>query len=189
MNSYRFNVNEAIDFGFLDEFVSSKEDLIKRSTQWIKSNPNALQPWDWENFEFPHGDAHSSKNAALVSVYPAMIRKKTRGNFPAPETILNIIVEGSLVDFETAIRIESRFYTQLLMHKSTKNIISANWFQLKKITAGASRPSSIPETSTQKIGVLGAGLMGHGIAYVSAKAGIDVVMVDISKSSVDKGFG
>ena len=106
LNSYRFNVNKAIDFGFLDEFVSSKEDLIKRSTQWIKSNPNALQPWDWENFEFPHGDAHSSKNAALVSVYPAMIRKKTRGNFPAPETILNIIVEGSLVDFETATRIE-----------------------------------------------------------------------------------
>ena len=188
LNSYRFNVNEAIDLGFLDEFVSSKEDLIKRSTQWIKSNPNALQPWDWENFEFPHGDAHSSKNAALVSVYPAMIRKKTRGNFPAPETTLNIIVEGSLVDFETASRIESRFYTQLLMHKSTKNIISANWFQLKKIKSGASRPSSVPETYIQKIGVLGAGLMGHGIAYVSAKAGIDVVMVDISKSSVDKGL-
>ncbi len=188
INGNQFNSNQALDFGFLNKLERSNDAMIDKSIQWIKANPKILQPWDQQNFIFPYGNAHEGQNPALISSYPGKIRKKTRGNFPAPETILSIIVEGSLVDFETACRIESRFYTELLLKKATKNIIKANWFQLKKIQSGLSRPQKIPKTTISKVGVIGSGLMGHGIAYVSAKAGLDVIMIDSNQSNADKGL-
>ena len=183
MNGNQFNAKQALDFGFLNKLENSNDKMINKSIEWIKANQNTLQPWDQQNFIFPHGNAHEGQNPALISAYPGKIRKKTRGNFPAPETILSIAVEGSLVDFETACRLESRFYTELLLKKATKNIIKANWFQLKKIQSGLSRPQKIPKTTISKVGVVGSGLMGHGIAYVSAKAGLEVVMVDSNQSN------
>lgn len=188
LNGDSFNANEAINIGFLDELASANDSMIAKSIQWIKSNQNISQPWDYKNFTFPNGNAHESDNPALISLYPAMIKKKTGENYPAPETILSVIVEGSLVDFETACRIESRFFTDLLLKNTTKNILNANWFQLKKIRSGSSRPDKLSKTTTSKVGVLGAGLMGHGIAYVSAKAGLKVVMIDSNQSNADKGL-
>ena len=188
LNGDQFNVEESMNSGFLNELSSSNDDMIAKSIQWIKSNQDIEQPWDRKNFTFPHGNAHNSHNASLISLYPAKIRKKTRGNFPAPEAILSVIAEGSLVDFETASRIESRFYTELLLNKATKNIINANWFQLRKVKSGLSRPKKIPHTTITKVGVIGAGLMGHGIAYVSAKAGLEVVLIDSDQSKADKGL-
>ena len=114
LNGNQFNAKQALDFGFLNKLENSNDKMIEKSIQWIKANQNTLQPWDQQNFIFPHGNAHEGQNPALISAYPGKIRKKTRGNFPAPETILSIAVEGSLVDFETACRLESRFYTCLL---------------------------------------------------------------------------
>ena len=188
LNGNQFNAKQALDFGFLNKLENSNDKMINKSIQWIKANQNTLQPWDQQNFIFPHGNAHEGQNPALISAYPGKIRKKTRGNFPAPESILSIAVEGSLVDFVTACRLESRFYTELLLKKATKNIIKANWFQLKKIQSGLSRPQKIPKTTISKVGVVGSGLMGHGIAYVSAKAGLEVVMVDSNQSNADKGL-
>ena len=184
----QFNVKEAIDIGFLDELASSYQAMIEKSVEWIKSNQNIVQPWDQKNFTFPGGNAHEGENANLISLYPAIIRKKTKGNFPAPEAILSIAAEGSLVDFKTASRVESRFFTELLLKKTTKNILNANWYQLKNIRSGLSRPEKPPKTTTSKVGVLGAGLMGHGIAYVSAKAGLNVIMIDSNKLIADKGL-
>lgn len=184
----QFNVKEAIDFGFLDELASSYQAMIEKSVEWIKSNQNIVQPWDQKNFTFPGGNAHEGENANLISLYPAIIRKKTKGNFPAPETILSIAAEGSLVDFKTASRVESRFFTELLLKKTTKNILNANWYQLKNIRSGLSRPEKPPKTTTSKVGVLGAGLMGHGISYVSAKAGLNVIMIDSNKTNADRGL-
>ena len=184
----QFNVKEAIDIGFLDELASSYQAMIEKSVEWIKSNQNIVQPWDQKNFTFPGGNAHEGENANLISLYPAIIRKKTKGNFPAPEAILSIAVEGSLVDFKTASRVESRFFTELLLKKTTKNILNANWYQLKNIRSGLSRPEKPPKTTTSKVGVIGAGLMGHGIAYVSAKAGLNVIMIDSNKLIADKGL-
>ena len=184
----QFNVKEAIDIGFLDELASSYQTMIEKSVEWIKSNQNIVQPWDQKNFTFPGGNAHEGENANLISLYPAIIRKKTKGNFPAPEAILSIAAEGSLVDFKTASRVESRFFTELLLKKTTKNILNANWYQLKNIRSGLSRPEKPPKTTTSKVGVIGAGLMGHGIAYVSAKAGLNVIMIDSNKLIADKGL-
>lgn len=184
----QFNVKEAIDIGFLDELASSYQAMIEKSVEWIKSNQNIVQPWDQKNFTFPGGNAHEGENANLISLYPAIIRKKTKGNFPAPEAILSIAAEGSLVDFKTASRVESRFFTELLLKKTTKNILNANWYQLKNIRSGLSRPEKPPKTTTSKVGVIGAGLMGHGIAYVSAKAGLNVIMIDSNKLIADKGL-
>ena len=184
----QFNAKEAIDIGFLDELASSYQAMIEKSVEWIKSNQNIVQPWDQKNFTFPGGNAHEGENANLISLYPAIIRKKTKGNFPAPEAILSIAAEGSLVDFKTASRVESRFFTELLLKKTTKNILNANWYQLKNIRSGLSRPEKPPKTTTSKVGVIGAGLMGHGIAYVSAKAGLNVIMIDSNKLIADKGL-
>ena len=184
----QFNVKEAIDIGFLDELASSYQTMIEKSVEWIKSNQNIVQPWDQKNFTFPGGNAHEGENANLISLYPAIIRKKTKGNFPAPEAILSIAAEGSLVDFKTASRVESRFFTELLLKKTTKNILNADWYQLKNIRSGLSRPEKPPKTTTSKVGVIGAGLMGHGIAYVSAKAGLNVTMIDSNKLIADKGL-
>ena len=188
VNGNQFNADQALDSGFLNKLESSKDAMINKSIQWIKANQNAMQPWDQKNFTFPYGNAHEGQNPALISAYPGRLRKKTRGNFPAPEAILSVIVEGSLVDFETACRIESRFYTDLLQKKATKNIIKANWFQLRNIQSGLSRPEKIPNTTISKVGVIGSGLMGHGIAYVSAKAGLKVVMIDYDQYKADKGL-
>ena len=184
----QFNVKEAIEIGFLDELASSYQAMIEKSVEWIKSNQNIIQLWDQKNFTLPEGNAHEGENANLISLYPAIIRKKTKGNFPAPEAILSIAAEGSLVDFKTASRVESRFFTELLLKKTTKNILNANWYQLKNIRSGLSRPEKPPKTTTSKVGVIGAGLMGHGIAYVSAKAGLNVIMIDSNKLIADKGL-
>ena len=124
----------------------------------------------------------------MLAVAPAMIRKETKGNYPAPIAILSAMVEGCQVDFETASRIESRYFAQLAAGPISNNMITAFWTQLNQIKKGASRPQNVPPQVTQKVGVLGAGMMGHGIAYVSAVAGMDVVMTDRDQAAADAGL-
>ena len=110
------------------------------------------------------------------------------GNYPAPEAILRAVKETSIVEFETASQIESNYFAQLITGQVSKNMMNTFWFQLNEINAGASRPAKIEPTTTSKVGVLGAGLMGHGITYVTALAGIEVVMIDSSQEHADKGL-
>jgi len=147
------------------------------------------QPWDKKGYKMPGGTAHHPKIAQMLAIAPAILTKKTLGNYPAPEAILSAMVEGSLVDFETASRIESRYFVELLTGKVAKNMINAFWFQLNEISSGISRPDDIPKTKVQKLGVLGSGLMGHGISYVAALSGIEVVMTDSTIENAKKGLG
>ena len=174
--------------GIIDDTADNIKELFSKAKQYILANPEKLQPWDTKDYKMPGGNANDPKIAQMLSIAPAMLSKKTNGNYPAPEAILSAAVEGSVVDFDTASKIESRYFVELATGKVAKNMINAFWFQLNKIKSGVSRPKDIPNFQTKKLGVLGSGLMGHGIAYVSALSGIEVVMIDSTMKNARKGL-
>ena len=185
----RFNPKKAKDAGLVDELVGSVEELVPAAKAWIKANPDKhTQPWDREGYKMPGGTPSSPALAAILPSFPSLLRKQIKGaNMPAPRAILAAAVEGAQVDFDTASRIESRYFTELATGHVAKNMIQAFFFDLQAINAGGSRPEGIGKTPITKIGVLGAGMMGAGIAYVSAKAGFDVVLKDVTLEAAQKG--
>ncbi|MDQ2636588.1 MAG: 3-hydroxyacyl-CoA dehydrogenase family protein, partial [Actinomycetota bacterium] len=141
-------------------------------------------------YKMPGGTPSSPGLASILPSFPALLKKQLKGApMPAPRAILNAAVEGAQVDFDTASRIESRYFTSLVTGQVAKNMIQAFFFDLQTINGGGSRPDGIPQSRPTKIGVLGAGMMGAGIAYVSAKAGFDVVLKDVSLEAAQKGKG
>jgi 3-hydroxyacyl-CoA dehydrogenase/enoyl-CoA hydratase/3-hydroxybutyryl-CoA epimerase len=187
----RFNPKKAKDTGLVDELVGSVEELVPAAKAWIKANPDKhTQPWDAQGYRMPGGTPSTPALAAILPSFPSLLRKQIKGtNMPAPRAILAAAVEGAQVDFDTASRIESRYFTSLVTGPVAKNMIQAFFFDLQSINAGGSRPEGIGKTPITKIGVLGAGMMGAGIAYVSAKAGFDVVLKDVTIEAAQKGKG
>src|SRR5262249_42366446 len=152
------------------------------------AHPAAKQPWDESNYKMPGGTPSTPSLAATLPAFPANLAKQIKGaNYPAPKAILAAAVEGAQVDFETATRIESRYIIELLTGKVAKNMMKAFFFDLQKINAGASRPKDVPPWAPKKVAVLGAGMMGQGIAYVTAMAGIPVVLKDVSLEAAQRG--
>ena len=185
----RFKPAKAKEIGLVDELVSSVDELVPAAKAWIKANPDAFeQPWDKKGYKMPGGTPSSPALAAILPSFPALLKKQLKGApMPAPRAILDAVVEGAQVDFDTASRIESRYFTQLVTGQVAKNMIQAFFLDLQAINGGASRPEGIAPVPIRKIGVLGAGMMGAGIAYVSAKAGYDVVLKDVSLEAAQKG--
>jgi 3-hydroxyacyl-CoA dehydrogenase / enoyl-CoA hydratase / 3-hydroxybutyryl-CoA epimerase len=191
----RFKPTKAKEIGLVDEVLPTVDELVPRAKAWIKeeleANPDAHeQPWDKKGYKMPGGTPSSPALAAILPSFPSNLRKQLKGApMPAPRAILAAAVEGAQVDFDTASRIESRYFAQLVTGQVAKNMIQAFFFDLQHINSGGSRPEGIGETPIRKIGVLGAGMMGAGIAYVSAKAGFDVVLKDVSGEAAVKGKG
>ncbi|TQF74892.1 3-hydroxyacyl-CoA dehydrogenase [Rhodococcus spelaei] len=180
---------QAKEAGLVDEVVSSVEELVPAAKAWIKANPESgVQPWDVKGYKIPGGTPATPALAANLPAIPANLRKQLKGaNMPAPRAILAAAVEGSQVDIDNALKIESRYFTSLVTGPVAKNMIQAFFFDIQAIGSGASRPKDIPKGEIKKIGVLGAGMMGAGIAYVSAKAGFEVVLKDVSIEAATKG--
>ncbi|MGY4710979.1 3-hydroxyacyl-CoA dehydrogenase NAD-binding domain-containing protein [Mycolicibacterium sp. CBM1] len=185
----RFKPAAAKENGLVDEIVASVEELVPAAKAWIKANPEAnTQPWDAKGYKMPGGTPSSPALAAILPSFPSLLRKQLKGApMPAPRAILAAAVEGAQVDFEAACRIESRYFTGLVTGQVAKNMIQAFFLDLQAINGGASRPEGIAPVPIKKIGVLGAGMMGAGIAYVSARAGYDVVLKDVTIEAAQKG--
>ena len=187
----RFKPAKAKEIGLVDEVLPTVEELVPAAKAWIKANPDAgVQPWDVKGYKMPGGTPASPALAAILPSFPALLRKQLKGApMPAPRAILAAAIEGAQVDFDTASRIETRYFISLVTGNVAKNMIQAFFFDLQHINGGGSRPEGIGQTPIRKIGVLGAGMMGAGIAYVSAKAGYDVVLKDVSLEAASKGKG
>jgi 3-hydroxyacyl-CoA dehydrogenase/enoyl-CoA hydratase/3-hydroxybutyryl-CoA epimerase len=187
----RFKPAQAKDTGLVDEILPTVDELVPAAKAWIKANPEShVQPWDAKGYKMPGGTPSTPSLAAILPSFPSLLRQQTKGApMPAPRAILAAAVEGAQVDFDTASRIESRYFTSLVTGQVAKNMIQAFFFDMQFINSGGSRPEGIAKQEIRRIGVLGAGMMGAGIAYVSAKAGFDVVLKDVSIEAAEKGKG
>jgi len=183
----QFNAQKGQKLGLIHEVVDSPEEMLTQAKAFIKANPESQQPYDVKGYKVPGGKPSSPALAQILPIAPAMLRKQTKGVLPAPEAIMSVMVEGLQVDFDTATRIESRYFTKLTTGQISKNMIGTFWFQLNDIKAGKGRPQGVAAKPVKKVGILGAGMMGAGIAYSSAIKGIEVVLKDISQESADKG--
>jgi 3-hydroxyacyl-CoA dehydrogenase / enoyl-CoA hydratase / 3-hydroxybutyryl-CoA epimerase len=178
---------KALALGWITQVVATDADLMPAAESYIAANPSPKQPWDDPKHKIPGGAASSPAVAGMLSIAPAMMANKTASNYPAPEALLAAAVESTQVDFETAMRIETRYFTKLTTGQVAKNLIGTMFFQLNDVNSGKSRPAIATKHKVTKVGVLGAGMMGAGIAWVSASKGIATVLIDTDQEKADKG--
>jgi 3-hydroxyacyl-CoA dehydrogenase/enoyl-CoA hydratase/3-hydroxybutyryl-CoA epimerase len=186
-----FNPAEAKALGLVHDLVApgdkAQAEMRTKALAWIAANPSAQHPWEAKGYKVPGGLPSSPAVAQMLAVAPAMIKKQTRGLYPAPEAIMACMVEGLQVDIETALRLESRALAHLMTSGNARAMINTFFFNLNAIKSGQSRPAGVAKFKPTKVGLLGAGMMGAGIAYAQASRGIATVLKDVSQEKADLG--
>ncbi|TIS57963.1 MAG: 3-hydroxyacyl-CoA dehydrogenase [Mesorhizobium sp.] len=177
---------KAKSMGLIHE-IAEPNKLVETAKAMIRNGLKPVAPWDEKGFKLPGGPIYSVAGANLWPPAIAILRRETYGNYPAAAAILKCVYEGLLVPFDTALRIEQRYFTEIMQTREAAAMIRSLFVSLQELNKGARRPADVPETKFKKIGVLGAGFMGAGIAYVTAKAGIPVVLLDRDMESAAKG--
>ncbi len=191
LESKLFNPAQALELGLVHELVPDAAGLRAAALAWIAAHAGSDSPvqhtWEDTNYKMPGGTPSNPKVAGAITVAPAMLRKTTRGLYPAPEAALAAMVEGAQVDLDTALRIESRYLARVAVDPVARNMINTFFFDMNAVKSGRSRPKDVPRYKPQKVGVLGAGMMGGGIAYSQASRGITTVLKDVSQEKADAG--
>ena len=181
-----FKAQQAQEAGLIDEVATSSEDMLEKAKAWILANPEAQQPWLKKGYSIPNGNAYARPNAIMLAGTPAMIYKKTKGLLPAPEAIIAVMAESTMCGYQAAMNIESRYFSKLLKTPESTSLIKTLYLQMNEIDAGASRPSG-EQHLIKKVGVLGAGMMGRGIAYATALTGMEVILKDLTVETAEAG--
>lgn len=187
MEGKQFGVDKAKSLGLIHDTAQTEQELMDKAITWVKANPKSQQLFDVKGYKIPGGTPSTLAVAQMLAIAPAMLRDKTKGCYPAPEAIMAAAVEGAQVDVDTALTIESRYFTYLATGQISKNMIGTFWHGLNAIKSGASRPKDVAKWKASKVGILGAGMMGAGIAYSAASKGIAVVLKDVSLEAAEKG--
>jgi 3-hydroxyacyl-CoA dehydrogenase / enoyl-CoA hydratase / 3-hydroxybutyryl-CoA epimerase len=189
MQGQRVKPSKAVELGIVDELVASRDDLVPAAKKWIEANPEAQQPWDADKkYKIPGGTPSTPALAMNLPAFPSNLRKQIKGaNYPAPHHIMAAAVEGAQVDFDNALEIEGRYFVDLATGQVSKNMIQAFFFDLQAVNGPRGRGADVERFRAKKVVVLGAGMMGAAIAYVCAKAGIEVVLKDVSQEAADRG--
>jgi len=185
---------EAIDLakakslGIVGAVVPAAE-LIKTAKDWIKAGGKAVAPWDEKGFKLPGGAVYSKAGMQFFPPANAIYRRETYDNYPAARAILQCVYEGLQLPMDAALRVESRWFSKILRSKEAAAMIRSLFVSMQELNKGARRPQNVPPTKVKKLAVIGAGFMGASVGYVSAQAGIDVVLIDRDQDSADKGKG
>ena len=179
---------QAREMGLASELASDADDLLAKARAYVTGGGSATQPWDAKGYRVPGGTPSSPSLASMLPAFPANLVKQLKGAiYPAPAAILAAAVEGLNVDLDTAFTIESRYFAELVTGQTSTNMIQAFWFDLNHVNDGGSRPDGPDPYRARKVAVLGAGMMGAGIAYALAKAGVQVVLKDVRREAAEKG--
>jgi 3-hydroxyacyl-CoA dehydrogenase/enoyl-CoA hydratase/3-hydroxybutyryl-CoA epimerase len=171
----------------LIDAVVPTADLVKSAKDWIKAGGKAVKPWDEKGFKLPGGPVYSKAGMMVFPPANAIYRRETYDNYPAARAILQVVYEGLQVNMDTALRVESRWFAKILRSPEAAAMIRTLFVSMQDLNKGARRPANVQPTAFKKIGVIGAGFMGAGIAQVSAAAGLQVVLIDRDQETADKG--
>ncbi|GAA4993989.1 hypothetical protein GCM10025734_23610 [Kitasatospora paranensis] len=188
LQGQQYRPAQALQHGLVDELADTPEELLTKARAFIDAHPESVQRWDAKGYKIPGGTPATPALAANLPAFPANLRKQLAGApYPAPRNILAAAVESAQVDVDTAMAIEARYFTELVTGQTAKNMIQAFFFDMQAVNSGAGRPKDVPARPVARVAVLGAGMMGAGIAYSCARAGIEVLLKDVTVEAAERG--
>jgi 3-hydroxyacyl-CoA dehydrogenase/enoyl-CoA hydratase/3-hydroxybutyryl-CoA epimerase len=183
----QLTADKALEKGLIHELAASEEQMAEKARAWILANPDAKQPWEQPGYRIPGGAPSDPATQGLTYFGPVNVMVQTWGNMPAQQVIMAAVIDTARVDYDTAHVVEARYFQRLLLDQVARNMMTTFFVQMNAMDGGASRPDGFGKTEVKKLGILGAGVMGAGIAFNAAKFGIDVVLKDVSLGNAERG--